>query len=199
MQIQLPTLGAVEHESVRNENCHRKILHAKPPLNPLHRVEVIFARIFLVFRPSSRIGVQGSCSPSLSSALACFLSQFSISLAIVTTLSPFLSLSLVVRLSIHLRFSLSTVLHIATASFAVARSRAASERGERTRIAASACIAVAHENLETIRRTVSNSSRLFLRFLATSKSLPFADNFNPHPEKDARQFVAFASSPFRIL
>lgn len=58
-----------------------KILHAEPPLNPLYRVEVIFARIFLVFCPSSRIGGSRfslsfflSLSLSLLSALAFFLS-----------------------------------------------------------------------------------------------------------------------------
>lgn len=51
----------------------RKILHAEPPLNPLHRVEMIFARIFLVFRPSSRIEVQGSLALLLP-ALACSFS-----------------------------------------------------------------------------------------------------------------------------
>lgn len=102
----------------------REILHAEPPLNPLHRVEVIFARIFLVFRPSSRIGVQGSLALLLSFSSFSFRSRellllgsvpFSLlshraailrSLSLIPSLS--LSSSLLVSLPpIYLRFSLS--------------------------------------------------------------------------------------------
>lgn len=68
----------------------REILHAEPPLNPLHRVEVIFARIFLVFRPSSRIGVQGSLALLLSFSSS-LLSALESSLS--SGLSPFSPLS----------------------------------------------------------------------------------------------------------
>lgn len=87
----------------------RKILHAEPPLNPLHRVEVIFARIFLVFCPSSRIG--GS-RLSLSFSLSPFRTRRARVLPLPRATIVANPRSLFVRLSIYLRFSLSISWHV---------------------------------------------------------------------------------------
>jgi len=161
--VQLPALGAVERKSVMNENRHRKILHAEPPLNPLHRVEVIFARVFLVFRPSSRIGVQGSRSPSPSSALACFFSPFPFTLTIAAVNPCSLSLSFSFSSSVCQFIFVSLFPPCRTPPRPVSRPRshAASEQRGRARSVASAriCLAArARENLETKNRsTISNS------------------------------------------
>lgn len=87
-----------------------------------------------MFRPSSRIGVQGSRSPSLSSALSRAFSPRSPSPSPplpVNPRSPSISLLLVVRLSIHFRFSLFTLPHTATASFRGHEIAAASKESER--------------------------------------------------------------------
>lgn len=148
--VQLPVLGAAERESATNEKRHRKILHAEQPLNPLHRVEVIFARIFLVFRPSSRIGVQGS-------RFSLFRSRV---LSLPVLLLPrhrcresafFFYLSPSRRPSVNsfsfLSFHRAAHRH---GQFSRPRSRAASEQRKRARITASA-----RENLKTILQTIS--------------------------------------------
>lgn len=118
----------------------RKILHAEPPLNPLHRVEVIFARIFLVFCPSSRIsGVQGSLALLLSFPLSSCSRSSSPSRHIAAN-----PRSLFVHLSIYLRFSLSIVARSSPRPVSRPRSRAAFEREASERIAASACISTTH-------------------------------------------------------
>lgn len=103
----------------------RKILHAEPPLNPLHRVEVIFARIFLVFCPSSRIG--GS-RLSLSFSLPPFRSRRARVLPLSHATIAANPRSLFVRLSIYLRFSLSIVARSSPRPVSRPRSCAAFER-----------------------------------------------------------------------